>query len=386
MKPIKSKVIDNIYNSIASTSKFKYDIKKKKLLNKVINNKEECLIYNVYKNKKKFTTLNEFALWYTLNQHKIYDTPKISTNNKYRKELDILLYDNPFVSVDIHIIAEINDLVYLKVISDKIELHIYHMKNEVPPIDDIIHICHFMRHIIGSTRKILLRILHGYSKKQLELFDNKLSPINTNSGSSLKGSFINIWRKEELRKVLIHELIHYLYIDDEPYNSGYDTLSNNIKKKYNMNSRIIPNEAYTEALATIIHTVYISYKLGNKDLFTKLIKTEITYSLFQVSKIFNSFNIKVANPKYFNKINQTTSIFSYYVIKSALLYSLNDFLLFVEKSIKFNKRHNEFKNLIIECVENNDYLKNIQYFINKVDSIEDDFIRKTMRMTCLELR
>lgn len=390
--PFESKTLNKINNIIRSKYNSKYEIRKKKVLNKLITSKENCSLYEAYKLHKnpeiqkiiKNNNFNEFAIWYSLNQHKI-SIPSIKKDtDPSRTHFNHILYNNPFVSIDVHIVAEINNLHYMHITARNIDIHIYSIHEcDITLINDIIHICNFMRDLANTDRHILLRILYCSNKKELKLFNGTLTPINTNSGSALKGSFINIWRKEELKKVLIHELTHYLYIDDDPSNSGYDSLSNSLRRKYNISSNVLPNEAFTETLAIIIHTIYMCYKLNDKYTLWDLLCREIHFSIFQCAKILSVFGIY--DFKSFYKIKQTTSIMSYYIFKSALLYSIKDFLQFLDKSLIFENRNNEFKSLIINSMNNKSYINNVKYFMKIYKNMNNNFVKNTMRMSCIEV-
>ena len=97
-------------------------------------------------------------------------------------------------------------------------------------------------------------------KKKLPCIDcnKKLSSININSGLSYENNII-IYRKEELLKVLIHEMIHILDIDIKYENN------NNKKKILNklcINNLLI-NESYVESWANIIN-IYLTLKENNE--------------------------------------------------------------------------------------------------------------------------
>ena len=100
-----------------------------------------------------------------------------------------------------------------------------------------------------------------YIKKYMSQYDGIsqsrfmicLNGDNINSGSTLPGSFITLWRREELHKVLIHELIHYLNIDMYNYQYKFYILYKDIKLD---NHKCNPNEAYTEFIAILIFTFW----------------------------------------------------------------------------------------------------------------------------------
>ena len=81
-----------------------------------------------------------------------------------------------------------------------------------------------------------------------------LGPNEVNSGLTFldvhKNGDIILYRKEELLKVLIHELIHSNLIDEKIIFSGS---INEFSKLFCVNYNILLNEAFTESFATIIN-------------------------------------------------------------------------------------------------------------------------------------
>jgi hypothetical protein len=98
---------------------------------------------------------------------------------------------------------------------------------------------------------------------------------------------IYVTRKEELLKLLIHELIHYLDVDEELF-------GNPITLPWNINSECHTNEAYTETLSIIFHTMYMSAYFAKGlsideqfTFFIQLIHLELSYSYYLSSKILH---------------------------------------------------------------------------------------------------
>ena len=139
--------------------------------------------------------------------------------------------------------------------------------------------------------------------------DNFYTPYHVNTAYSIKKSEIVIFRKEEFEKVLFHELIHFYDLDILNYQQNLITKFPKFKFKFN------PNEAYTDFFAIIFHILYVHY-ITNKSL-KDLIKIELGFINNQVKQIY-----KLTNSTSFNQMldnyNQSTSVFSYYIIKSAM--------------------------------------------------------------------
>jgi len=221
-----------------------------------------------------------------------------------------------------------------------------------------------------------------------------------------------IWRKEEIEKVLLHEMIHTLKLDFIDYP---DALKQDIITKFNIPSSIELRlgEAYVETWAVLLNTIYVSFtkskmkikkqcKIKSNEFF-KLFAMEIFFTLFQSSKILRHFGYecvtgckvplqKSENPKEMAQklFEQETSVFSYYLIKAGILMNLGDFLKFccknnksllqfVESPVNYEKLHEVF----IESAKKNKLLNDMTEL--NVDS-GNELSDNTMRMTLYELK
>lgn len=128
----------------------------------------------------------------------------------------------------------------------------------------------------------------------LKLLNNNINYLcseNVNSGSSISGIQLMIWRREELNKVLIHELIHYFDLDIQ----NEDKLDDIIKHKIGqVNYPVLVNETITEIHAQFLHSIFITSKLNNNyfNNFKIIYQYELIFSWYQFSKIMNFYNIK----------------------------------------------------------------------------------------------
>jgi hypothetical protein len=198
-----------------------------------------------------------------------------------------------------------------------------------------------------------------------------LGPDNINSGSTYTKYKIFIWRIEEIYKVLIHELIHFIGFDMELFKS-------NKPSPHCIMGEDRHNEAYTETFAVIIHTMILS-KFLQKDFF-KLLNYEINFSIFQCKKIMNHFKINditnILNTKSCsNPINQKTAVFSYFFIKTSFLLNLKKFLDYLEK------KDSDFNELIANSIND---IKIINKYEFKENYDTGLFNKLTLRMTALE--
>ena len=190
--------------------------------------------------------------------------------------------------------------------------------------------------------------------------DNFLGPNEVNSGLTSFGlkNNILIFRSEEIEKVLLHELVHALNIDD-PIMHDLDYIEHKIKCNFNVNNKNSINffEAYTESIAFItnimINSIFsqIDYKI--------LLENELRFSIVQCSKIMNFYNIKNMDdffcknccfPSNKNWIEKS-SILSYFFLKLGSIYNTDLFIanyMFSDKiniDIYYNFLINNFKKI-----------------------------------------
>jgi hypothetical protein len=243
-----------------------------------------------------------------------------------------------------------------------------------------------------------------------------------NTGYSIPAiNKIVIYRKEELDKIVIHELIHVMKLernifDDDVLNFFRKYLKYhkfcknslqhcNYPDTINDNSIMKITEAYTDFTADIINLFLYSVEIGINEklkfntiinLFIDFIFIEINFSLFQSAKLLTYFgfdnyydiyhsSIKKGineflgytyfentqyykpaskkNYKNYSIIKQTTSAFSYFILRTILLLNIKNIFTELNKSKYYNNKPNNF----IEYFNLNTKLKgkNIQKILIK---------------------
>ncbi len=148
---------------------------------------------------------------------------------------------------------------------------------------------------------------------------------------------IVIYRKEELYKIMIHELIHFYSIDfhvdiNEIYTKSLQTLlSDNYKVVNGKNQpiKINPKEAYTETIASLLNVIFATNPFTKKN-FDNNFRKELLFSIYQVAKIFKKSKIV---------FKQETFAFEYYYLKTKLLLNLDQLLEFINNP-KYHKKSN----------------------------------------------
>jgi hypothetical protein len=377
---------------------------------------EKNLLNKLFDHSPDITNFWDFINWYTDHQHLIdyssiekivttFGDDEIHTLNKMifkvsgdRKSLHSLLYDNPFVSIDVQQHAESIDLKYYILDNDEYKIEFYIPKD----LED--HYSHLRKIVL--TTKIMSSIAKKYnlySKPKMVIFLGKqkkykpkrfstFTSKNVNSGSTMRRTFVNVWRYEEYCKVLIHELIHFFSMDFNYTDHYYNDVKSVIDKHFDVNGIDRCNEAYTETLATIIHSCVCS-RFQNIDI-NKVYYYELKFITFQTAKIIKHFGgtryIDLDKTKKSSSvtIKQYTSVLSYYILKMLLLYNIVKFINMVSE-IKIRCTGDNVKTFstLLHEIINSDFPDSdlVNIFIDKLDSSNDSFVYKTMRMTCMNM-
>jgi len=377
------KFIESIKRSIQKTD-IDYDYKLiSSKITQILQKNDLPLIYQIYKkhfnNKMSF---KQFYEWYKVNQ---IDLPSIVkyVDRKIHPSLLNMLYDNPFIPLKIVRFAEINSLIFDHITFQNLTINLFYTETKYRPnIDRIIHICQFVSDIFNKKLRLKLTILCAPNKKKLSHKYDYLLPDNCNTGSTLKGKFINLWRVEEIDKVLIHELIHYLYVDSYFLKNSL-TFDKYVQKEYNIKGNSYTYECITEILAIIIHSVYISLK--TKIILDRIIGYETNFSMFQTAKILSFFNFKSFDDIKTGEIKQKVGALSYYILKSSLLSSIDSTLDYIE-NIKKNNETTYFVTLLKKTMNDSKFIDCINYYMDRYkNNQKHNFIWNTMRMSCLQL-
>ena len=215
---------------------------------------------------------------------------------------------------------------------------------------------------------------------------------------------IYIFRKEEHYKVLIHELIHACYKDQDMILSDENEL---FSKNFCINQQILLNESYTETIATILNLFYLHIILYNKSISKKnknknmkmlenMYINETKYSFYTMAKILNFYKINSINDftKYSNQKGcntvflQETNVFSYYIVKPLLLYNINKFSAFLKKytdnfSVVSQDCVKYFSKMILNIIHNDIKTKNIiKMLLEKIKNCKN----KSLRLTLYEIK
>jgi len=256
----------------------------------------------------------------------------------------------------------------------------------------------------GCSDSLTIHIIFTNHKKKLGEKNIILTPTNVNTAfttSCKKNANICIYRKEEWFKVFVHETFHCLGLDfSNVDNTLSETLITDAFKVYNKKG-IRVYEAYCELWAELLNTtIYAFLKSKTKEdfytLFEKQINLELSFSLFQSTKVLNYHNLtydSVLNSDCKTVLfKEDTHILSYYILKTILLFHLRDFEKWCEKNnvtmFQFNSNESNIKSFVelIITLSKKKSIKDIMHKYKKyIETLRIPLdIAETMRMTITE--
>jgi len=247
---------------------------------------------------------------------------------------------------------------------------IIHLIQPIPTIS----LEQWKKEVIPSLNAIekWLRIASAYAckecSKKLEIFmywtpfekelptDSKqvINMIHANTAyttSCMPETEIYIFRKEEWYKVLIHETFHCFGFD---FSAGsQQEVNREIQRLFPIRSITDPRvyESYCEMWAEIM--VHFMQPIANRvdweqatRYLTRELEKERVYSLYQMTKILDRMGLDydelfskedVAIQKRTARYKEKTSVFSYYILKSILMFYVDDFIHWCGKPFQFDE-------------------------------------------------
>lgn len=361
------------------------------MLDNVIDDKHIETFKGVLRNQSTFMN------WYTSNSHHFhylsideYEGLGSDSVNEVLKSVNMtdptllnLLYNNNFVSVDIHHTPETTPIHRTRFAASKLELTLYHLEELNTGLSERLHkIVQYMdsyrRHRVNIIK---VSLFLGERRKELKHPEMAtMTPFHINSGSSIAGKVVYGWRSEELTKVLIHELIHLMRYDIPYSNSEYQQLQRKTARRYNIDGMVRPNEAFTDSLAILLHTAFIHAETGLDIKY--LLRLEMLHMAVQVAKAIDFLDMRnyeelVSGGK---TIRQGTSFFSYYLIKAFLFWEAGGRLIEILKMKSVTLFGREINRL-------RDAGK-LRVVVDKIIDMlpdMDGYIRNNFRMSCLQL-
>ena len=214
---------------------------------------------------------------------------------------------------------------------------------------------------------------------------------------------INIYRKEEWFKVFIHETFHNLGFDF--CDMDCTEVDARLRSLFSVDLQFNLFETYSEMWAETMNFLFLAFfSTESHDAaliqFGEIMRYEVAYSLFQCAKVLRhhklSYSRVIDVTKPLTKYSEDTYVFSYYVIKSMLLFYWNDFIEWCSSHNKNLLQFNKTKKNLASFVDFIDELHNGTRFLENIGEVENksgvaqngggetDFVHKTMRMTLHE--
>lgn len=252
------------------------------------------------------------------------------------------------------------------------------------------------------SKKLHLYLTTTNLEKNLPKNKQILDQINCNSAfttSCKPSTTIHIYRKEEWFKVFIHETFHCLGLDFSHLKQHI--CKNIILSAFPIRIDIRLYECYTEIFAEIIHLLFFCCnKRKTQDtvfnLFKKELKQMQTFSFFQCAKILNHYDLEINQLRNLgSRYTENTAVFSYYILKSMMLFHISDFINWCSKhnkTIQFNNTQTNLKDFCLfikktiespkHSVYNNIINNTIHIVHDNDDGISDMY--KNLKMTIIE--
>lgn len=325
---------------------------------------------------------------------------KLSFNHKYNKKIisSLISNDNKYIGIHNlkHIIkTHMIGFYKVSVIFNKRHIKIYYVlfdKNDLQMnfmlytkiILSFIEFCsNITKRNCGKTLDIFI-YLTPY-KKILNKVDKVIGVKNVNSGVTYacsKNNQICVYRKEEFLKVVFHEILHSLGLDNEMFKTNY--FIKDMNQLFNVKTTTNYYEAYTEFTAINFYIYFVSYISSRTmeeayDLSNEFLTREIYFSMYQMNKILRHNGLTYTDlllNKNTHLYNEESNVFAYYILKTIMLYHNTRMMHFFWKD---------------DDIHLSRFIQNISYnptFIVETKQFEYkkllfNNLEKTMRMTAL---
>jgi hypothetical protein len=187
-------------------------------------------------------------------------------------------------------------------------------------------------------------------KKKMPTYGKSIGQINANTAftySCKKVTEINLFRYEEWFKVFIHETFHNMGLDFLQFSQ--EEVVRSILDIFPVKSDVNLFETYCETWAELVNICFMVYAETEKENIAEMIEKtqkainyERLFSCFQCMKILHFYGLDYedlhlktngAQLKRNHKYKESTNVLSYYILKSIILFFIDDF-------IKWCREHN----------------------------------------------
>lgn len=217
--------------------------------------------------------------------------------------------------------------------------------------------------------------------------DKKKTPINTiftpehvNSGVTISDGIdgeIWVYRKEEMYKVLVHEIIHFLNIDSKEHLNEDIFIS-----KFCAFKSLNINETFTDSIAClfniIMYTILTKPKNFKKDLLLNF-KVEREFIKGQSRRVLDIVKFTTLNKCQDNPNLEETHAIAYYVLKAVLLDNLELYFEYLNNNNLMLRNSGDFIILLNKLIDNIKWPQFGKKEFLKIQKVN------TMKMSSLEI-
>jgi len=242
-----------------------------------------------------------------------------------------------------------------------------------------------------------VNVYFSESKKEISVQNqahslHPIHPEHVNSGYAIQGNCysINLFRLEELYKVCLHECLHATGIDLRDASPHQST--EYFVRQFRIETQIpvYINEAFVEAFATCLNCCFVTCLL-KEDVTCCLhfLQLESYFAIAQTCKLltrsgFHCYEDFIHdNDNHTNHLlRQTTSAFSYYFLKAALLIDIDWCIAnFLDQNAP-NVTHSSLFRKLIDNIHSSIFIA----CMDQGMKMENEMMRhKSLRMTCIEI-
>lgn len=195
------------------------------------------------------------------------------------------------------------------------------------------------------------------------------TPSNVNSGRAI-GKHVFVWRREEICKVFIHEMVHLLELDLGPDRERANRrLGGILGVRLHPGSISSAHEAYTETVTKVLYSSFLASVRGTG--FSKEFEEQVGWAMEQCARVLHLNGVRSMSDLV---IFQKTFMFEYYVLHAALLWDayhrpdLGTYLNFVHENPW--KRSHDSISRSLSHLDTTGFLLETQ---RRLDALPEDF-------------
>jgi hypothetical protein len=347
------------------------------------------LLYDVYKEYKKYILAQREPLTYKLVHSKSFDhmpahLMKAFTGNYVDKSV-IKTVPEQFYSIQFTID---NTHVQLYIVNTPSMISLQKCVNVIGMF------IFFLNRLCTQRQEVVLMMMTNDKPKRLPSTNiegkTPLGPSHVNSGfTTFLDNYCFVFRKEEMLKVALHELMH-LYGMDYRKNDSNDTNIVQIQKQFNIQGDVHygASEAYNELMTSLVmicfvvmrkpHTTFTSFA---KEYRTQL-KHRVKYMIGVAARILQYYGYTAYVDR--KPIIQSSHIHAYYIGKLSLIYTFDQLI----RNLKFRlpldsaERIAIFQQALYQSLQNPEFIEALD---KKLLEMQNKKVKKTTHTTLSSL-